>query len=145
MKRFHPIAVLMLVCLIAGGAAAAERMTVKMEVANIRSEASVKSATVWQVEKYHPLLIVEKKGAWYRIKDFEGDGGWIHKSLLDKTPAVIVRVRRCNVRTGPGTQYDVAFTVDKGIPFKVRQRKGRWIEVQHADGDGGWVFSSLVW
>jgi len=126
-------------------AAAAERMAVKSDVANIRSGPGVEHEILWQIEKYHPLLILEAKGEWYRFKDFEGDEGWIHQPLVDKTEAVIVKVNRANIRTGPGTQYDIAFSADKGIPFKVLQKKDRWIQVQHADGDGGWVFAPLVW
>lgn len=141
--RFVLVLVTMLVLVSPG--AAAERMAVKSEVANIRSGPGTKNEMLWQVEKYHPVTIVEKKGAWYRFKDFEGDEGWIHNSLLDKARTVIVKVKRCNVRSGPGTQYDIAFTVDKGIPFKVMEKKGRWLKVQHADGDWGWVFNALVW
>ena len=130
---------------IAGETTAAERMAVKADAANIRSGPGLNYDLLWQIEKYHPFLVVEKKGRWYRFKDFEGDEGWIHETLVDKTPAVIVKVKRCNVRSGPGTQYDVAFTASRGIPFKVLKTEGRWIQVQHADGDAGWIFNSLVW
>jgi SH3-like domain-containing protein len=127
------------------GTPAAERMAVKADTANIRSGPGVTYDLLWQIEKYHPLLVVEQKGPWYRFTDFEGDEGWIHETLVDKTRAVIVKVRKCNVRSGPGTQYDVAFTASKGIPFKVLKTEGRWLQVQHADGDEGWIFNSLVW
>lgn len=126
-------------------ACAAERMAVKADIANIRSGPGTDYDQLWQVEKYHPFLVLDKKGAWYSVQDFEGDRGWIHRSLLDKTETVIVKVDRCNVRTGPGTQFDVAFRVTKGIPFKVLQKKGRWYELQHADGDRGWIFNALLW
>lgn len=128
-----------------GVAGAAERMAVKVDTANVRSGPNEKADQLWQVEKYHPLMILEIKDNWCRFKDFEGDQGWVHISLLDKTQTVIVKVNHCNVRTGPGTEHDIAFTVDKGIPFKVLQKKGDWLEVQHADGDHGWLFKSLVW
>ncbi len=120
-------------------------MTVKADKANVRSGPSAKSQLLWQVERYHPVLVVERKGAWCRIKDFEGDHGWIHSSLLDKTAAVIVRANRCNVRSEPSTTSDILFTVDRGIPFKVLKKKGDWFQVRHADGDEGWIFKSLIW
>jgi SH3-like domain-containing protein len=129
----------------AGTAMAAERVSVIGEIANVRALPNTQSDTLWQVEKYHPLLVLEKKGKWYRFKDFEGDTGWIHSSLVDKTPTVIVKVRRANIRTGPGTQHDLAFDADKGTPFKVLETKGRWKKIRHADGDEGWIFTSLVW
>ena len=126
-------------------AAASERMAVKVNTANIRSGPSTGADLLWRVEKYYPILVVEKKGAWRRFKDFEGDEGWIHSTLVDSTETVIVKVKRCNVRTGPGTDHAIAFTVGQGIPFKVLKKKGRWRRVQHADGDIGWIFNRLVW
>ena len=146
MKFFKTLGAALALLLLAGaGAQAAERMAVKVNIANVRSGPGAGYQLLWQVEKYHPLLIEEKRGGWYRFKDFEGDQGWIADTLLDHTPTVIVRVDRCNVRTGPGTDYSIAFTVDRGIPFKVLQKKGGWLEIEHADGDKGWIFSKLVW
>ncbi len=137
--------ILAIIVFVAAGAAASDRMAVKADKANIRAKPDLQSDTLWQVEKYYPLLILEKKGSWYRFKDFEGDVGWIHDSLVDGTRSVIVKVDRANVRTDAGTQYDLVFDAQKGTPFKVLEKKGRWIKVQHADGDVGWIFNSLVW
>ena len=120
-------------------------MAVNADIANIRSGPGVTYELLWQVEKYHPLLVIGKKDHWYHFKDFDGDEGWVSENLVDKTQTVIVKVDKCNVRSGPGTQYDIAFTVGKGIPFKVLKTQGRWYQIQHADGDVGWVFNSLVW
>jgi SH3-like domain-containing protein len=138
--------ILVVLLLFPGGlAAASQRMSVKADIANIRAKPDIGADTLWQVEKYYPLLILEKKDAWYRFKDFEGDVGWIHQSLVDETPTVIVKVNRANIRADAGTQYDLIFDAEKGTPFKVLEKKGRWIKVQHADGDTGWIFSSLIW
>ena len=123
----------------------AERMAVAADTANIRSGPGTEYDQLWQVEKYYPVLILQKKGEWYEFKDFEGDRGWIHSDLLDTTATVIIKVNNCNLRSGPGTQFDIVLTVDKGIPFKVLQEKDRWYQVEHADGDRGWVFNALVW
>jgi len=144
MKIFRSL-LLAAIVLGVGTALAAERVSVSADIANVRAQPNTQSDTLWQVEKYHPLLVVEKRGAWYRIKDFEGDTGWIHGSLVDKTPTVIVKVQRANIRTGPGTQYDLAFDAEKGTPFNVIETKGSWKKIRHADGDEGWIFSSLVW
>ncbi len=124
---------------------ASERWSVKANLANVRANPNTKADTLWQLERYHPLLVLEKKGAWYRFSDFEGDQGWIHSSLLDKTATVIIKVRRANIRSGPGTKHNLLFDADKGTPFKVLQKKGSWMQVQHADGDSGWIFKTLVW
>lgn len=127
------------------GISLAERLSVKVPIANVRSSPGAKNDILWKVEKDHPLNIIKKSGSWYRFRDFEGDMGWIHKSLLSKAASVITIKKNCNVRSGPGTNFDKVFTVDKGIPFKVIKRKGNWIKIRHADGDNGWIHKTLVW
>ena len=123
----------------------AQRLSVSVPVANIRSGPGTGYDILWNVEKYHPLVILKKSGPWYYFHDFEKDEGWIHKSIVDRTPSVITIKPKCNVRAGPGTKYDILFTVENGIPFKVLKRKGNWLHIEHADGDKGWIHSSLVW
>ena len=125
--------------------ALAERLAVSAPVANIRSGPGTRHTVVWKVEQYFPLLVIDKSGEWYQFKDFEGDIGWVHKSLVSKIPAVITKNDQCNIRSGPGTNHDILFTVEKGIPFKVLKRQGSWIHIEHSDGDKGWIHKALVW
>ena len=139
------IVVFILSGLIASVAAAAERVSVKAAIANIRADASTKSKVIWQVEKYHPFQVISKKKDWYEVKDYEGDKAWIHKSLLGKTKAVITVKSKCNVREKPTTKSKVVLRVERGVPFKVLKRKGNWNQIEHADGEVGWIHNSLVW
>ena len=136
------IIVLMLIC---SGVATAERLAVAVPVANIRSGPGTTYDVLWQVEKYHPLSILKKSDPWYQFRDFEGDQGWIHKSLIGKISSIITKKEKSNIRSGPGTNFKILFTVEKGIPFKVVNRRDSWIHIQHADGDKGWIHNSLVW
>lgn len=145
MPTMRIVVVILCVCMMASVAVAAERMAVKSKVANVRADPGTKGDILWQMERYYPVIIIEKKAPWYRFKDIDGHQGWIHNSLLDRTPTVVVRVRLANIRNGPGTEHGVLFDAEKGTPFKILTRKGPWIQVQHNDGDKGWVFNSLVW
>ena len=125
--------------------ALAERLSVIAPVGNVRNGPGAGFDVIWKVGQYHPLEITQKKGEWYQFRDFEGDTGWIHRSLLGKTESVIIKSNNANIRSGPGTDRPVLFTVEAGVPFKVLKRDGRWIHIEHADGDQGWVHDSLVW
>jgi len=128
--------------------ALAQRMSVSSSVANIRSGPDTgKYDILWKAEKYYPIDVIKKKEGWFYFKDFEGDKGWIHKSLVSNTPSVITRREKCNIRSKPSTKSgaEVLFTVEAGVPFKVLETKDGWIKIQHADGDKGWVHKSLVW
>lgn len=129
----------------AGIALASERLSVKSSVANLRNGAGTKYKVLWQVERYHPLLVINKKDDWYEVKDFEGDTAWVHNTMLEKTDTVISMKSKCNVRSKPDTSSDIVLRVEKGVPFKVLGRKGDWINIEHADGEVGWIIKNLVW
>ena len=137
--------IILLLIIVFAGVANAERLTVSAPVANIRSGPGTDHNVLWKVEQYFPIFVIEKVGEWYRFEDFEGDKGWVHRSLVGKIPAVITKKETSNIRSGPGTTHPVLFTVEKGIPFKVLKRESSWIHIEHADGDKGWIHKSLVW
>jgi SH3-like domain-containing protein len=139
------LAVFLTITLLTSVNAETERLTVTADIANIRSGPGTGFDILWEVQKYHPILVLKKEGSWYQFRDFENDVGWIHASLVSNTPAVITKSLKCNIRKGPGTRYGIAFTVENGVPFRVLDRKGKWLKVQHADGDRGWIHRSLVW
>jgi SH3-like domain-containing protein len=143
MKRYSIL--LAILIFIPAGPAMAERLTVMASVANIRSGPGTQYDILWKVEKYYPIFVIEKKDPWYQFKDFEDDKGWVHKSLVDKVEAVITKKDLCNIRSGPGTDNKILFTVEKGIPFKVIKHQDHWLHIEHADKDKGWIHDSLVW
>lgn len=142
-KPFAFVLILTVVC--AAGAWAAERLAVSVSSANIRSGPGTNYPIKWKVGKYHPVMVIKKSEKWYYFKDFEGDTGWISATLVGKAKTVVVKKNKCNVRSGPDTKHDVVFTVDKGVSFKILERKGKWVHVLHADGDKGWIHGNLIW
>lgn len=143
MSRLSIMAVLFLV--LAAPLSAAERLSVSSRIANIRSGPGTNHDVLWQVQQNYPLQVLNRAGKWIHFKDFEGDEGWIHQSLVKQTPTVITIREKCNVRSGPGTDNSILFSVEKGIPFRVLQTKDNWIQIEHADGDRGWIYQTLVW
>ena len=125
---------------------AADRLTVSVNSAIVRTGPGTNYDIAWEnLDKNYPLEMVNKKGDWYYIRDYENDVGWIHRSNVATWDSVITKKDNCNVRSGPSTSSSVVFVVNNGVPFKVLKRKGRWIKIQHADGDSGWIYDSLVW
>lgn len=126
---------------------ASERLSVSSSIANLRNGAGTKYTKLWQVETYHPFLVINRKKDWCEVKDFEGDTAWIHEKLLGKTDTVISIKSNCNVRSTPDTSSDenIIFRVERGVPFKVLGRKGDWVNIKHVDGEAGWIHEKLVW
>ena len=126
-------------------AAAADRLSVSAPIANIRSNAGENYKILWKIEKYHPLERIKTSGEWYYVQDYEGDKGWVYKRAVSQSPSVIVIKDRSNVRSSPNTNARILFSADKGVSFKVLERKTEWIHIEHADGDKGWIHQTSVW
>ena len=133
------------ILLAAPSAAAAERLSISVNAANVRSGPGTQYDMLWRMERYTPLIVISRQGDWIFFEDFEKTRGWMHADLVDKTPTVITTAELCNIRSAPGTDKEIIFQAESGVPFKVIGRQGPWINIQHADGDKGWLHESLVW
>jgi len=49
-----------------------------------------------------------------------------------------------NIRSGPDTQKEILWTVFKGFPLQVNERKGKWAQVVDFEGDKGWITTDLI-
>ena len=49
-----------------------------------------------------------------------------------------------NVRSGPGVNYDIIETLDKGDLYPILKTEGDWIQINLNDGQKGWVANYLV-
>lgn len=143
MRRIVLFAVLCL--LVFAAEASAKRLAVGVEKANVRSGPGTKHDILWSVGKYYPFDVLKKSGRWYKIRDFEGDVGWMYGSLLRQIPSVIVKAGLVNVRENPGTNFRILLQAERGVCFKRLGQKGKWLKVRHADGEVGWIHKSLVW
>ncbi len=130
---------------VSGVASAAERYAVTGTLANIRSGPGTNHKILYEAEKYYPIVILQKTGNWYQIEDYEGDIGWIFKTLVSKMYTVITIKSKCNIRSGPTIKDQILFISEKGVPFQVLKMEGKWIHIRHSEGYEGWIHKSLVW
>ncbi len=61
------------------------------------------SRVITKLSPYTPLQVLEKGTEYYKVNDYRGRTGWVHRSLLANTAGVIITGDRANVRQGPGT------------------------------------------
>jgi SH3-like domain-containing protein len=124
----------------------AEIMTVSFSGTEMRSASNaMASKVITKVATYSPLEVLEKRAEYYRVKDYRGRTGWVHRSLLSSKPGVVITGDRANVRQGPGTNHAVAFQLSKGDACRVLAKDNKWIEVQTATGQRGWIAGFLTW
>lgn len=129
----------------AGAAAAGERVAVAVKEANVRSGPGTDHPVLWKLDRYYPLEVQKRKDGWARVRDFEGDEGWIYDKLIKKMATLVVSVQRAIIRSGPGKNYGIVAQADRGVPFRILGKKGNWIQVSHSKGYEGWIYKTLVW
>ena len=135
---------------VCGQAAGMTMVSVSGEKVNLRKGPSTRYPIIWELGKGFPLKVVGSKGSWYKVSDFENDVGWIYKNLVSRKPHLIVKVNKnskeqINIRSGPGTAYQVVGKAQYGVVFETLQRKSGWVKVRHETGFTGWIKRSLLW
>lgn len=139
------LAAMLILALALPVAATAEYVSVQRDKINIRSGPGTNHEILWEVFRGFPLKILERRGNWARIVDFENDQGWIYTPLVNRTKSVIVQVNIANLRVGPGANFEVIASVRYGVLFEPLERRQDWIRVKHADGTTGWMSDRLLW
>ncbi len=126
--------------------AIAEIMTVSFSGTEMRSAPNaISSKVITKLTTYSPLEILEKGPEYYKVNDYRGRTGWVHRTLLGSTAGVVVTGDRANVRQGPGTSYSVTFQLSKGNTCRLLSKQEKWLEIQTNDGRKGWVAAFLTW
>lgn len=128
----------------------AEILSVKGDGINLRSGPSTAYSVKWEYGNGFPVEVIDEKGDWVKVKDFEEDTGWIHKKLLSQTSYVIVKANRntdqkVNIRIAPGSDNEIIAKAFYGVVFKKLQYKSGWVKVRHESGVTGWISSNLLW
>lgn len=137
---------LLILLLTAGSAAAVtDSRSIREAKIPVRQAPEAKAAVLYTAARYYPLEVVGKRGEWLRVRDFEGELGWVPAPALGTEPGCVVREPVANVRTGPGDAHRILFKAERGAAFRVVGREGEWIKVLHDSGRGGFIHRSKLW
>jgi len=124
----------------------AQDVSVKKDNVNVRTGPGTKFPVAMELFKGYPLKVLEKKGDWLKIDDFENDKGWIFSALVEPGTTVIVNGKKSvNMRSKPSTTASIVASVDRGVVLTKVATKGKWVKVKHSQGTVGWIYSPLLW
>lgn len=126
-------------------AIAREMISISGARVNMRSGSGKNAAIIWRLGKGYPLQVLKREGNWVKARDFEGDQGWIFRSLTGRTPHMIVKVRWANIRAKPDTRAKIVGKAKYGVVLRTIKHNRRWVKVRHENGLTGWVSRRLLW
>ncbi|HAH06004.1 MAG TPA: hypothetical protein DCM05_05650 [Elusimicrobia bacterium] len=112
----------------------------------VREEPEKKAKALWPLWKYAPVEALSYRGDWVRVRDFEGDSGWVQRSeLTQRVPTVCVRGKEGKLRKAAGPSSKLLWLLDRGFALRIFAVKGDWVEVSDLDEVNGWIHRDEVW
>ncbi|MEF7617570.1 SH3 domain-containing protein [Aquincola sp. MAHUQ-54] len=123
---------------------AREMVSVAKQV-NMRSGAGTQHDALWLLEPGYPLQVVDRRGAWLRVRDFENDRGWVYRPLTNKVRHHVVKSKAANIRQRPSTRAPILGRAVYGEVLKTVERREGWVKVRQSGGTQGWVANRLLW
>lgn len=124
---------------------AADMVSIKGSIVNMRSGPSTRTDALWELKKGYPLKVLKRQGSWLQVQDFENDRGWVSRKLTSKTAYHVVKSNTAHIRSGPSTHYPIVGKAERGDVLRTQSKKSGWVKVQRASGKSGWVSGKLVW
>lgn len=138
--------ILLVISLMVPNLVMAEIMTVTFSGTEMRSlPKAMASKVIIELAPNTPLKVLEKGAEYYKVNDYRGRTGWVHKSLLGTTSGAIIVGTRANVRQGPSKNDSVIFQLTQGDTCRVLAKEEGWLEIKTADGRKGWIAAFLTW
>lgn len=149
-KRISLLLVFLVLVFLVPITAAAKMVSVTGDNVNLRSGPGTKYSVKWKYGSGFPLKVLQEKGDWLKVEDFEGDSGWLYKKLTSRKGHMIVKVHKdqdtkINIRSGPGTKYKIVGKAYYGVVFRTIKQQNGWAHVKHDSGLEGWIKRTLLW
>ena len=121
-------------------------VSLKNETTNMREGPSENNRIKWV---YHrkglPVEVIPSYDVWRRVRDMDGEVGWIHTALLSRERTVVIYGKMdAPVRLGADTKADIVAQAKPGAIGQVRNCGVFVCQVKFA-GAEGWVDRNRLW
>ena len=139
-------ACLALAALATAGAHAAEYRSIGANPAILYDAPSTKADKLFAVTRYYPFEVLVKLDQWTKVRDANGEVGWVENGALGDRATVVVTVPLADVRAAPDAQSPLVFEAYKQVLLDVVEPPANgWVHVRHRDGQEGYIRTSHVW
>jgi SH3-like domain-containing protein len=120
--------------------------SIKSDKANIRTGPSVRYPIDWiYMRPNWPVQVTATFETWRKIKDINGDIGWIHESLLSGRRYGVVKTNGVQeIYRLPITTSTVTLIAEDGVVAEILSCKSNWCKVK-IDDEKGWIDSKHLW
>ena len=118
-------------------------VSLKTDLVNVRRGPSSEHEVAWIFKrKGLPVEIIAEFEHWRRIRDSEGEEGWVYQSMLSGRRTALVepwkKEASVTLRRSPDGSARPVATLKSGVVAEVEQCNGTWCEMD-VEGYEGWV------
>lgn len=117
-----------------------------------RSGPGMRYPVKWVFQKENlPVEVVQEFDTWRKIKDRDGETGWVHQSLLSGSRNVIVqpldpaKPAPVDMRKSPDRDARLVARIEPGVVAALRQCQGADFCQVAAQGFRGWIDRRCLW
>ena len=127
-------------------AAAAEFRSVGERAAIVYDAPSAKADRLFVVSRFYPFELLVRLDQWTKVRDANGEVGWVENRALGERRTVVVSVPLADVRAAPSPDAPLVFEAYKQVVLDVVEPPAAgWVKVRHRDGQEGYVRVAHVW
>jgi SH3-like domain-containing protein len=120
-------------------------VSLKTDEGNARRGPSLSHRIDWVFARRNmPLEVTGEYGHWRRVEDRDGQGGWVHYSLLSGVRHVIVEADLTGLRVKPDGEAPINAYAEAGVVARLETCSLDWCRIV-ADGSKGWVEKRALW
>ena len=113
---------------------------------NVRRGPTMEQDVVWTyVRAGVPVEIIAEYDTWRRVRDANGQTGWVKAQMLDGRRNVLVTGRvNTAILSAPKAEAEVVAYAEPGLQAKLVGCRGEWCEI-NARGYDGYVSRDRLW
>lgn len=124
-------------------------VSVKPETANVRVGPGLDYPVKWTfVRRGLPVEVIAESGNWRRIRDWDGEDGWMLGSLLSGRRTALVApwsgAKPVPMRARPRSEARVAAVVEPNVLVGIERCDGEWCRVK-AQAVKGYIRQTRIW
>ncbi len=112
----------------------------------VRTGPALRYPIKWVLQKEHlPVEIVQEFDTWRKIRDMEGDDGWVHQSMLSGNRSIVVKGEaNMALKKDPDTKSRTLAYLEPHVIAGVEECRGAWCAVS-SEGYKGWAERKFLW
>jgi SH3-like domain-containing protein len=120
-------------------------VSIKATEANVRTGPGVDYPIRWVYRRMGmPVLVIAEFDKWRKIRDWEGDEGWVHHALVSARRTVIVTAPETTMRRSAAIAAPAVARLSQGMVARIDFCETDWCRVS-VQGYEGWVARADVW